>query len=117
VNVGSALREPDALSFVFEETHRETIDIGAGSTATVSECRNITISELELTPPNAIYILGLVKYRDLFGRCQEEVFIAKQGREIPAVGWELETIWQSASGTESRCDNPSDYRKSIWPKH
>jgi hypothetical protein len=117
INVGSALKQPNPDSFPFEETHLETIDIGANSPANVSECRNITISESELTPPNAIYILGVAKYRDLFQRCQVEVYVAKQGRKIAGGGWELETIWQSASDPDIGCSGPENYKKSSWPSH
>jgi hypothetical protein len=107
------LKRPKPQMFPFEETSVDTLDMLPGAVMPISECRSIAFTKTEMTSPTAAYVLGVVKYRDLFQRCQEELFIAKG---VPkGAGWDLETIWQSASDPESPCDDGGDYRKSVNP--
>jgi hypothetical protein len=105
-----AFTPTEAGKLEFFDTEKASIDIGAGSFLDTDE-REIPLADIEEARRNnkIIYVWGLVKYRDVFQRCQYASFALRSGTKIDFSKWILRGF---TNGSTIVSDSPDEHCKS-----
>jgi hypothetical protein len=103
---------------VKEDTTEETTDLAAAQGWQKELTKTITSDDFRAinSGQKVIYVVGLIKYRDTFQRCQVDEFRLRTDGKIETGQLTLFTVVNIATDPDLPCDrNPYGRNKAIYP--